>query len=200
MIITATLIGSCAKDEVVIDTQPHHLDPIVNARFAFENKRRETVADNASNSPQKQGTLVWSEAITVQKAQTLYVFVPIRTDETYYAGEPGGRQHSVTARLRASNTGGKWVFDLILYIPEDKGWEASGKFTGTAIAEAWFGGRSSWQELNFVMINYNDHASIHFKTNTHRLRFWGYTRIHGTEEGKDTIRDARHAGQLGQAQ
>ncbi|MEC3878767.1 hypothetical protein [Parapedobacter sp. 10938] len=72
----------------------------------------------------------------------MYVFVPIRTEETYYAGEPGGRQHPITARLRASSTGGKWAFDLVLYIPEGNGWEASGGFTGTATAEPWFGGRN----------------------------------------------------------
>ncbi|MEC3878781.1 hypothetical protein [Parapedobacter sp. 10938] len=142
MSVVALLVGACAKDEAVVDAQPDERDPITAARSAFENKHGGHADGNTTGSPQKQGNLDWEEAFTTHGRQTMYVFVPIRAEETYYAGEPGGRQHPVTARLRASNTDGKWAFDLVLYIPEGNGWEASGEFTGTAIAEAWFGGRS----------------------------------------------------------
>ncbi|MEC3878773.1 hypothetical protein [Parapedobacter sp. 10938] len=140
MSLVALLVGSCAKDEAVVDARPDAQEPAIAARIAFENQHSAGSAE--AGSPQKKGYLLWEEAFTTHGGKTTYVFVPIRTGETYYAGETEGKQHPVTARLRASATDGKWAFDLVLYIPEGNGWEASGRFTGTAIAEAWFGGRS----------------------------------------------------------
>jgi len=142
MTVVAQLIVSCTKDDTPRDLLPDVLEPVGAARLAFEHQRKANSADK-SISPQKLGTLVWEEALTTEAEQTNYVFVPIRTDETYYAGAPGEKQHPVSARLRASSAdGSKWVFDLVTYIPEGNGWEASGGFTGTAIAEGWFDNRT----------------------------------------------------------
>ncbi|MEC3878768.1 hypothetical protein [Parapedobacter sp. 10938] len=51
MSVVALLVGSCAKDEAVVDAQPDEREPIAAARFAFENKRGGRADGNTTGSP-----------------------------------------------------------------------------------------------------------------------------------------------------
>ena len=122
---------------------PVHIDPVQQAKAFFENGILAVAVDSSDVAfLQKSGTIHWEDAVSRLSDAGTYVFVPLEPRADLYSGEVGKvGTYRIYSQLRASATeGGSWVFDLITYIPEGHGWETSGGFTGTALAQRWGGG------------------------------------------------------------